>query len=166
MHYDCPQKFIERPELLVDALAAHEVVIKFDTSTLQGVGAIDLEPLADCDRYEAFRIALRTNRCRANLCVDDVDGLPLIASSPLIVRLSEVFLSLGIVPIPSPIEEELDFVHNEFGERAGVAKLIAQTRIKQQNVIQAVKDEAFEKAVTFRDQRDALLDQLNKSCTT
>ena len=91
MHFHCPPKFIERPELLIDGLTAHEVVIKFDTSTLQGIGAIDLEPLADCDRYEAFRIALRT---------------------------------------------------------------------------QAVKDEAFEKAAKFADQRDALLDQLNKSCTT
>ena len=36
MHCHCPPEFIERPELLIDALAAHDVAIELDSLTLQG----------------------------------------------------------------------------------------------------------------------------------
>jgi hypothetical protein len=166
MYFHCPPDFIERPDSLIAALAAHEVVIKFDSLALQGVGAINLQPLTERDRYEAFRIFLRANRYHANLRVDDVDGMPLPARSPLISQLGEVLRRLGIVPVSSPIEEELDFVQHKFGESAQVTELIEETRIEQQNVAQAVKDTAFERAAEAADRRDALLDQLNSLCRT
>ncbi len=164
MHFHCPPTFIERPDSLIAALAAYKVVVRFDASALQGVGAIDLQPLADCDRHEAFRIVLHANRFRGNLRVVDIDGMPLPEPSPLTVQLAEVFLRLGIVPVSSPIEEELDFVQRECGGSAEVAELIEQTRIEQQSVAQAVKDRAFETAAQARDRREALLDQLNNLC--
>lgn len=165
MYFCCPRHFVEEPWLLSEALAAHEVAIKFDSSMLRGIGAVDLEPLGDSDRYEAFRFVLRTNRFRANLRVYDVDGMPLLECSPLVEQLMDVFSGLGIVPVHAPVEEELEFVESQFGGRADVAKVIAEIREKQRGIEQRVNDQAFEEAARLAGQRDSLLDQLYESCT-
>lgn len=164
MYFHCPPQFVERPQRLIDALAAHEVPVKFDSLTMRGMAAIDLEPLGDSNRYEAFVFVLRKNRFRANLRVYDVDGLPLSDESPLVEQLAEILTTLGIVPIHSPVEEELQFVASLFGENADIAGIIAEIREKQRSVEGFVNEQAFEEAARSADQRDQLLDQLYKSC--
>lgn len=165
MYFCCPRHFVEEPWLLSEALAANEVAIKFDSSMLRGIGAVDLEPFGDSDRYEAFRFVLRKNRFRANLCVYDVDGIPLLECSPLVEQLMDVFSGLSIVPVRSPVEEEIEFVESKFGERAHIARVIGQVRENQRYIGQFVADQAFEEAASLADQRDRLLDQLYESCT-
>lgn len=165
MYFHCPREFIDQPALLVEALAKHDVPIEFDNETQTGVGAIDLEPLADEDRYETFRIALWNRRFRQNMSVDDSNGRALHVTSPLFDQLMEVFRQLGIVAVESTIEEELQFIEGAFGDEAVVKELLVDIRKHHAVVSQAVLDQEFEKAVEYSDLRDALLDQLFDVCT-
>ena len=165
MDFYCPPRFFEQPELLIKALTDRELEIRFDRSTLQGIGAIDLEPLGDCDRYEPFCFVLRTNRLRANLRVTDARGLPLLSSSPLEERLVEVFEGLGIIPLPEPIEAELLFAESQQGKRPEVVELAGRIRDLQALIEHSVAQQAFEEAARLADKRNALLDQLFQVCT-
>jgi hypothetical protein len=155
-HFHSTREWIEQPTLVVEALANHGIHVELDDTQLKANGDVD---------DEAICIVISPNRFRANLSVLDPSLLPLRPSSPAKQRVAIALCDLGVIPITSPVEDELRFVEQRFDQTPSIESTIAEIRKEQQTVSQMVAEQDFEKAAHHKDQREALMDRLYELCT-
>jgi hypothetical protein len=79
-------------------------------------------------------------------------------------KIKFVLAELDILPVESPIEDELAFVSTQFAGHSGVHEIVCAVREQQEFVSNAVVARNFELAAIHRNQRERLLDSLHDLC--
>jgi len=193
MHFQAPREIVEHPALLVEALQAHKIPIELGDTPYQGfgnVGEIDMWLGVHQKRFRANlslriwegravrdRVKEMLTKLRTVAAIDPTEREHEIHEllralrqqrekvTALRERVSTILAEFEIVSIDSPLDAEIQFAMEHYGQIPETHKLVRRIREHQQDVASSVAAQRFDDASYHRDKRERLLDSLYDLCT-